>query len=582
MGSVRLRLFTSSRRKTYPRRSGNPTIVAERRDDAESAADSGTGVEMPDSPSEPSLTDRLCAALRRRIGIDPRALAAFRIALGVVLLVDLALRARNLTAFYTDAGVLPRSLLAESYPLARFSLHALSGDAWAVGLLFLLAALAAAALAIGYRTRLAAAASLVLLASLQARNPFVLNAGDTLLWQALGAGLLCPLGARWSVDAVRRRGAALEGRSPTEHARFVGPRSALLLVVVLSVYVSNAVVKLRGEAWPAGEAVETVFRLTYLHGPLGGLVPESPALLAAATYGWLALLVASPLLVAAAGRIRTALAGTLVAAHLSMAFMLQIGVFSLVSATALLPFLPPFVWDRAESLAAPAIGRFRSAVERRATSPGVGSAATSRRLLPARAARAARAVRDPALSAVAAVLLVSLLAWTAMGLGVVDAPEPVAAVSDPAESDWDMFAPEPPSADDLVLATATTADGDRIDALYGDPIAADRPPSDARGYPTARWRKHFSLLPADDADRVDATLAHLCGRAAGFSGTETESVTVSSVEVDVSGSGGVRVRTVGARECREGSDRKADLIASDWALTLLTDHLWVLHAKLAT
>jgi len=124
------------------------------------------------------------------------------------------------------------------------------------------------ALAVGYRTRIAAAVSLVLLASLQARNPFVLNAGDTLLWQLLGAGLLCPLGARWSVDAVRRR-AALGGRSLPESSRFTGPQSALLLTVVVAVYVSNAVVKPRRGAWPAGEAVGTVFRLTYLHGPLG-------------------------------------------------------------------------------------------------------------------------------------------------------------------------------------------------------------------------------------------------------------------------------------------------------------------------
>jgi len=76
-------------------------------------------------------------------------------------------------------------------------------------------------------------------------------------------------GARWSVDAVRRR-AALGGRSLPESSRFTGPQSALLLLtVVVAVYVSNAVVKLRGEAWPAGEAVGTVFRLTYLHGPLG-------------------------------------------------------------------------------------------------------------------------------------------------------------------------------------------------------------------------------------------------------------------------------------------------------------------------
>jgi hypothetical protein len=507
-------------------------------DDAGSTADD----------AEPRVRGRLSAALRRRIGIDVRALAAFRVALGVVLLVDLALRARNLTAFYTDAGVLPRSLLAESYPLARFSLYAVSGEAWVVGLLFLIAAVAATALAIGYRTRTATAVSLVLLASLQARNPFVLNAGDTLFWQLLGAGLLCPLGARWSVDAVRRR-AALGRRSLPENDRFTGPASALLLTVVIAVYVSNAVVKLSGEAWPAGEAIETVFRLTYLYGLLGGLIPESPALLAAATYGWLALLVASPLLVVATGRVRATLAGILVAAHLSMAFTLQIGVFSMVSATALLPFFPSFVWDRIESLATPTIERFRSTDERllpflRSSSVGPTDDGPISQIAPD------RATRDRVAAALAALLLVSLLAWTAMGLGVVAAPEPVAAVSDPAESDWDMFAPEPPSTDALVLATATTADGDRIDALHGDPVATDRTPSDARGYPTARWRKHFSRLSADDTDRVDTMLAHLCDRATEFSGAEMESVTVSAVEVDVVGSEEVWVREAGTRECR--------------------------------
>jgi hypothetical protein len=113
-----------------------------------------------------------------------------------------------------------------------------------------------------------------------------------------------------------------------------------------------------------------------------------------------------------------------------------------------------------------------------------------------------------------------------------------------------MFAPEPPSTDALVLATATTADGDRIDALHGDPVATDRTPSDARGYPTARWRKHFSRLSADDTDRVDTMLAHLCDRATEFSGAEMESVTVSAVEVDVVGSEEVWVREAGTRECR--------------------------------
>jgi len=68
--------------------------VDERRDaavDASGSAADGAGSTIDDA--EPSVRGRLPAALRRRIGIDVRALAAFRIALGAVLLVDLALRA---------------------------------------------------------------------------------------------------------------------------------------------------------------------------------------------------------------------------------------------------------------------------------------------------------------------------------------------------------------------------------------------------------------------------------------------------------------------------------------------------------
>ena len=495
-----------------------------------------------------SVRRRLRSAVRARVGVDRRALAAFRIALGLALLVDLGLRARNLTAFYTDAGALPRSALAEAYPLAaRLSLHALSGAAWAVALLFLVAAVAAVALAAGHRTRVATAVSLVLLASLQARNPFVLNAGDKLLVHLLAAGLFCPLGARWSVDAARGGASLGDTVRAAREDRFAGPASALLLAVVVVVYAANAVEKLRGTAWTGGEAVGQVFRLTYLHGPLGGLLPEAAPLLAAATYGWLALLVASPLLVASAGRLRAALAGSLFAAHLSMAFTLQLGVFPLVSAAALLPFFPPFVWDRVEEAVGPTGARLRGTAESALVgdprSGGPGNRAA--RVLPG------RAVRGRVAAAVAAVLLVSLLAWNGMAAGLVDAPEPVAATADPAEYGWDMFAPNPSSIDARFLATATTADGDRIDALYGDPVAVDRPPSDARAYPTARWRKYLTLLADDEAPaRVDPLLAHLCDRSTGLAGEDVASVTAAAVEIDVTDGGETRIRELGTRECR--------------------------------
>ncbi|MFD1569444.1 HTTM domain-containing protein [Halorubrum laminariae] len=492
-----------------------------------------------------STIDRLRAATAERLGVDRRALAAFRFALGTLLLVDLGLRARNLTAFYTDAGVLPRSALAEAYPLAaRVSLHAVSGEEWALALLFVLAGVAAAALAVGYRTRIAAAASLALLISLQARNPFVLNGGDLLLSHLLGIGVLCPLGARWSVDAVRAR--AVGGRAGGAGAdvaardRFFGPASALLLAVPIVVYVSNAVVKLRGGAWTSGEAVGRVFRLTYLHGPLGGLVPEVPRLFAAATYGWLALLVAAPLLVLAAGRLRAALAVIFAAGHLAMPLVLQIGVFPLVSVAGLLPFVPLTVWDRAERRVAPVAARFGQTL---------GSPRTTREpsgWIPDCVVAAGRRLAP----SVAAVLIAGLLCWNAMAVGVVSTPEPVAAVSDPTESGWDMFAPDPPTTDTRVLATAAAANGDRIDALYGDPVAADRPPSDARAYPTARWRKFLtSLAESPEPTRTGHLLGHLCDRASGQTDAEIDRVSVSIASIAVAGDDQPQLRSLGERRC---------------------------------
>jgi hypothetical protein len=164
---------------------------------------------------------------------------------------------------------------------------------------------------------------------------------------------------------------------------------------------------------------------------------------------------------------------------------------------------------------------------------------------------ARRAVLERGAAVVAAVLLASLLAWNAMALGLVDAPEPVAATADPTEYGWDMFAPNPSSIDARFLATATTADGDRIDALYGDPVATDRPPSDARAYPTARWRKYLTLLADDEAPaRVDPLLAHLCDRSARFADDEVASVTALAVETDVTEGGETHVRELGTRECR--------------------------------
>ena len=122
------------------------------------------------------------ARLGRLFSIDLRSLAVFRMALGGLLLADLYTRAQDLSAHYTDWGVLPRDVLfpyfADPVP---FSLHLVTGSSFGQAIIFLIAGVFALALLVGFRTPMVTVASWLLLLSVQARNPRVLHDSDVLL-----------------------------------------------------------------------------------------------------------------------------------------------------------------------------------------------------------------------------------------------------------------------------------------------------------------------------------------------------------------------------------------------------------------
>ncbi len=142
--------------------------------------------------------------LRSMFGLDLRSLALMRVALAALILWDLALATEHLRAFYTDEGVVPRSLVF-GYHYPPFRLHLLSGAASFEGLLFAVEAACAVALLLGWRTRIATVLCFVLLVSRQTRNELVLFGPDLVLRIILFWAVFLPLGERWSLDAVRKR-----------------------------------------------------------------------------------------------------------------------------------------------------------------------------------------------------------------------------------------------------------------------------------------------------------------------------------------------------------------------------------------
>lgn len=427
-----------------------------------------------------SLLASLRETLPARVGIDTRGLAAVRIALGLLVLCDLALRLPDIAAFYTDAGVLPRSLLAAAYPtISRLSLYTLSGSlAWAL-FLFGLTALAAVALVVGYRSRLAAFVLFVLLLSLHARNLLVANAGNWLLRRLLLWCAFLPLGRRWALDARR---------VVDDRGRAVSVATLGVLVQVVVVYAVNAVLKLQGDLWVEGSAVQYIYRVDSLTVGLGNLVAGTP-LLSVGSHAWLALLVCSPLLVLARGRVRTALVAALAGGHLFMFATLRLGVFPLVSVASLLVFLPPSVWDRVERRTERVRARLR---DRAAALPTPGDWPT---------------VPHSATQALAAVALAFVLVWSLASVGFLTVP---AAPVDPEERRWDMFAPYPKTEDNWSVPVGTTTDGQRVDAFRGgEPqFVVD---DSGKTYPNVSWYLYLTSLP--DAPTLRPGFAdYLCDR----------------------------------------------------------------------
>ena len=418
----------------------------------------------------PPALNRVRMRLAARVGIDCRSLAAFRIALAVAMLADLAIRAGDLRAHYTDAGILSRADALQIYDFLHawpLCVHLVGGSVWSQALLFAIAIAAALALLAGWRTRVATVIAWVMTASVQLRDPYVGAGYDALLRMLLLWGCFLPLCRCWSVDAVD---------VPSVHSPIVSVGSAALLAQVLIVYVSAGWTKLQVPAWHDGAALVRIFADDFRATAIGVRLSEHPELVRAAgrTVPWIEMIL--PLImVISRGWTRAVAAATLCALNVAFAICLEVGLFPLIASVGLVAFLPGEVWKRTPH---EPVGMDTSA------------ARLDRRLH-----------RMPA---VAAAVILAWVVWWSIEVArspVFRAPPQLEWLGATLflQQDWRMFS-EPPSRTGWVLASGRLRDGSEIDLLAdgGPPplheVAVDRekPAVPSRKFKNDRWRNFFA------------------------------------------------------------------------------------------
>src|SRR5919107_5087471 len=302
---------------------------------------------MTAAPKPTTAGRRVRAKIVEIFGADLRSLAVFRIVLALLVLADLANRATDLYQHYTDAGVLPRTVLMEDVlsPWV-FSLNLMNGGAYFQALLFSVAALAALGMLVGYRTRLMIFVVWVLLLSIQVRNPLVNGSESLLLRMLLFWGMLLPLGSYWSVDRAR---SALPRPSP----RFLSLATFGLFMQIAFVYWFTAALK-SGPEWRTDyTALYYELSLDQLATPIGHMLLDFPSLLQVLTLGTFLLEALGPLLLFCpffTGPVRTGAALAFMSFHFGIWLTMDIGIFPWISAFCMVCFFPTWFWDRASKL----------------------------------------------------------------------------------------------------------------------------------------------------------------------------------------------------------------------------------------
>jgi hypothetical protein len=285
---------------------------------------------------------------KRVFACDLRSLAVMRVALGILLLVDLGMRSRSIEAMYSDAGFFPisawqahvQAMRDTTEPLS-WSIHAWNGSLTFQAVLFLIATLAAGMLLLGWKTRLACIISWILLVSVQMRNPLVLHSGDCLFRLALFWGMFLPLGAVWSVDA--RRGNRDRPANPVVSGATVG-----LVLSLFSLYFFAGLAKLN-DVWFSGQALEYVLKLDIYATGFGKFMLGWPGVLKWITWLTLVTEIVLPLLMLLPWKHefwRYLAMVTFVALHVGIAACMSIGLFSPVAIAIWTGLLTTAFWER--------------------------------------------------------------------------------------------------------------------------------------------------------------------------------------------------------------------------------------------
>ncbi len=274
--------------------------------------------------------------------MDLRALAAFRIVFGCVVSIVLLQSLSNATAFYTDLGFLPKDLNLARPMGWYWSLNYLSDSVWFPHVLISMGLVACAAFVLGWKTRWAGGLLWLIICSLHARNPQILNSGDSILRLQLFWSLFLPLDSRY----------ALRPRIKNRTSVFSAATVAFILQIYM-MYWFTGLMKWHPVWYSEGSAIYFVLHMKQYAKNWAEILLSIPLLCQFATYATLGLELMGPTLLLVPSHrqiLRVVIPLCFIFFHLALSATMILETFPFVCIAIWIAILPATFWDCLEKV----------------------------------------------------------------------------------------------------------------------------------------------------------------------------------------------------------------------------------------
>jgi len=266
-----------------------------------------------------------------------------RIALAIVILADLIIRGGDLTAHYTNEGILPADIMHNfGWKPGFWTFHELSGSYIWVLSLFILHFIFALFLLFGYKTKFSTLIVWLLYISLHNRNLYIQQAGDDLIRLVLFWGLFLPWNTYYSFDV--RKIITPAGQKPLANFGY--------LLLISSVYFFTVSLKYGDEWRNEHSAIYYALSLDQLRLPVfGDWLYQFPALmkvLSIFVYYTELIIPFFILFPAKKGYLRLIAFLLIIILHSGIGLTLYVGLFFIINIVCAIALLPGFVIDKLE------------------------------------------------------------------------------------------------------------------------------------------------------------------------------------------------------------------------------------------